>query len=161
MNADQIWRAIESRVLRAIQGYKPSSLAMFPVPVSYTPVWTASTSNPSIGNGTLVGRYVLRGKTCLTFISLVGGSTTNWGSGVWTFGLAVAVKPTGIPYQGQAHCYDASTGSYYGRIPAITNGTNLTVINNISGTGSQLSPTVPFTWGSGDLLRIQLEYEIE
>ena len=31
---------------------------------SYVPVWTASVTNPVIGNGTITGSYTVIGKTC-------------------------------------------------------------------------------------------------
>ena len=52
---------------------------------AYTPTWTAATTNPSIGNGTLAGRYTQIGKTCVLVIGLTAGSTTTYGSGNWSF----------------------------------------------------------------------------
>ena len=54
---------------------------------SYTVSWTAATTNPSIGNGTLSGRYTQIGKTVIGSISLTMGSTTTYGTGAWSFSL--------------------------------------------------------------------------
>ncbi|MFF7023064.1 hypothetical protein ACFY97_18925 [Streptomyces klenkii] len=54
---------------------------------SYTPSWTATTTNPSLGNGTIAGSYMKVGTTCSVFIKLVIGSTTNRGSGTYKFSL--------------------------------------------------------------------------
>lgn len=164
MNADQIWRAIESRVLRAIQGYKPSSLAMFPVPVSYTPVWASTGTQPSIGDGTLVGRYALRGKMCLLTIAQVMGSTTTYGSGRWSWSLPLAARSSvSVAWQGIANVVDVSAGLYQTMLATIDPGQNvLTYFTQAAPTsGIYLTPTVPITWASGDFLRIQIEYEIE
>ena len=59
---------------------------------SFTPTWTTSGSEPSIGNGTLIGYYTLIGKTCFFKIWLLAGSSTNGGSGAFTFSLPVAAK---------------------------------------------------------------------
>jgi len=53
----------------------------------YTPVWTATTTNPSIGNGSLFGRYTIVGKTCTCNFNLTAGSTTTFGSGNWEFSV--------------------------------------------------------------------------
>lgn len=52
---------------------------------SYTPVWTAATTNPVIGNGTITGAYAAAGKLIFYRISIIGGSTTTWGSGAYSF----------------------------------------------------------------------------
>lgn len=53
--------------------------------ISYTPTWTAATTNPVIGNGTITGAYAAAGKLIFFRISIVGGSTTTWGTGVYSF----------------------------------------------------------------------------
>lgn len=57
--------------------------------VAYTPTWTAATTAPSIGNGSLTGRYMQAGKTVDFAITLSMGSTTSFGSGAWAFSLPV------------------------------------------------------------------------
>lgn len=55
---------------------------------AYTPVWTAVTTNPSIVNGTIVGRYkAYDAKTIHIQIDIVGGSSTTWGSGTYLLSL--------------------------------------------------------------------------
>jgi hypothetical protein len=62
---------------------------------SYTPVWSASSVAPTLGNGTLTGAYTQIGKTCHFRISLTIGSTTALGTGDYTFSLPVtAVAPS-------------------------------------------------------------------
>jgi hypothetical protein len=53
---------------------------------SYTPVWTAVTgTNPTIGNGTITGAYRQVGKFITFRIVIVAGTTTGFGSGVFSF----------------------------------------------------------------------------
>jgi len=60
---------------------------------SYTPTWKASLTEPSLGNGTLVGAYQKIGKTCFFGILLKVGSTTTGGTGGYSFALpATAVS---------------------------------------------------------------------
>lgn len=54
---------------------------------AYTPVWNASTTNPTIGNGLLQGRYIALEEWCWCWIAVNCGSTTTGGSGVYTFTL--------------------------------------------------------------------------
>jgi hypothetical protein len=59
---------------------------------TYTPTWDATSSSPSIGNGSIVGRYRQVGKTVTFSIVLTVGSTTNVGTGIYEFGLPVAAR---------------------------------------------------------------------
>ena len=132
----------------------------------YTVSWTAATTNPSIGNGTLVGRYTQIGKTCILVIALTMGSTTTYGSGNWSFSLPKTAKyTTGISFYGVAHLRNSGTANYE-RIAQIAPTLSTTVINKFidptPGSNSQsISATVPFTWGDGDALGIEITYEIE
>jgi hypothetical protein len=48
----------------------------------YTPTWTSSgPAQPGIGNGAIVARYMVRGKTCHFALRLTFGSTTAGGQG--------------------------------------------------------------------------------
>lgn len=133
---------------------------------SYTVSWTAATTNPSIGNGTKVGRYVQIGKTCILVIGLTMGSTTTYGSGNWSFSLPKTAKNvSGINYFGVAHIRKVGTANYE-RIAQISPSLSTTVISIFTdptpGSNSQsISATVPFTWGDGDSLGIEITYEIE
>lgn len=46
----------------------------------YTPPWTGTT-NPAIGNGTIVGRYIQSGKIVRGWFKITMGSTTTYGTG--------------------------------------------------------------------------------
>lgn len=54
---------------------------------TYSPVWTATTTNPALGNGTLVGSYMKVGTICHVSIMLTIGSTTTAGVGTYRFAL--------------------------------------------------------------------------
>lgn len=56
---------------------------------TYAVSWTGATTNPSIGNGTLTGRYCIQGKKVFVEIRIASGSTTTYGSGTWSFSLPV------------------------------------------------------------------------
>lgn len=57
---------------------------------AYTPVLSGASSNPDIQltkNGTLTGRYTHTSDWCLYTINLLTGTTSTYGSGLWTFSL--------------------------------------------------------------------------
>jgi hypothetical protein len=80
---------------------------------TYTPTWTASTTNPTIGNGTLQGRYLEIGSAVFGEIRVVFGSTSTRGSG--TYAIALPFASNGINYQpmGQVVIRDASTAELF------------------------------------------------
>ncbi len=132
---------------------------------SYTPTWTAATTNPLIGNGTLTGRYIVIGKLCTYVLGLVMGSTTTYGSGNWAFSLPInAVNTAGINFYGVAHIRKAGTANYE-RIAQIAPSVNVDkislFIDPTQGSNStNLSATVPFTWGNGDSIGFEITYEV-
>lgn len=63
-----------------------------PAWATYTPTWTAPTTNPAVGNGSITGRWQQMGKTTHFWILLTAGSTTTFGSGVFQFGLPATAR---------------------------------------------------------------------
>lgn len=57
---------------------------------AFTPVLTATTTNPTIGNGSMQGQYVVSGDRVDFDIQIVIGSTTQRGAGYWMVDLPVA-----------------------------------------------------------------------
>ena len=56
---------------------------------AYTPTWAGATTNPVIGNGSVKGAYSVIGSTCHFWINVVFGTTTTFGSGVYTITLPI------------------------------------------------------------------------
>ena len=59
---------------------------------SYAPVWSASTTAPALGDGTLTGSYSQIGNFVTANVTLAVGSTTNLGVGTYTFSLPVVAS---------------------------------------------------------------------
>lgn len=121
---------------------------------SYTPTWTATTTNPTIGNGTLHGFYVAAGKLILGRFVLIFGSTTTVGSGSYRFTLPVtALDPGQILPIGTVDTQDSSTGDH----------TTLYALMLTTTTFSINSPVVkhnsPYAWGTGDHISGTFYYE--
>lgn len=117
---------------------------------AFTPTWTASVSNPAIGNGTLSGRYALVGKILFWSIVLSPGTTTTFGSGTWKFAIPPGT-PAGLSV-GNALAY--GTGPLY-----LGQGLVSSVIEPLFSTGIA-SASVPQAWANGTPLVMSGSYEI-
>ena len=125
---------------------------------SYTPTWTAGTTNPSIGNGTLSGRYIQIGKLVYCQFTMRAGSTTTFGSGIWRFSYPVAPNTTyaNLYQVGSIYALDNGAADYNG----ITQYAGATYMGLII-SGNWVSATAPFTWANGDVLEVNVIYEVE
>lgn len=123
---------------------------------SYTVSWTGATTNPTLGNGTLTGRWGQFGPFVHVQISLTIGSTSTGGSGRWQFSLPVT------PADGTvltAIGIDVSATTRYGGSAWVTTGTGVFSVNLAAGSVGVTS-TVPMTWADGDALLINGVYRI-
>lgn len=128
---------------------------------SYTPAWTGATTNPVLGNGTLVGRYAVTGKTCHVAIRLIPGSTTTFGSGTYLFGVPLTAVSGGVEYLGVARLTAGST--YIGQVDLGAGGSSMNATfpsQSNPGIAANMSQIAPATFASGHTLRMVLTYEI-
>jgi hypothetical protein len=124
---------------------------------SYSPSWTATTSNPSIGNGTITGRYAQTASLVWVNIKMTAGSTTTFGTGLWRFSLPVTptvdeLLPSTVSDNSTSFRYNATTRI----ILSSTSGDNMRI--HVDGGYSGVSATAPYTWASGDFLIISGSY---
>lgn len=105
----------------------------------YTPTWTAATTPPAIGNGTLTGKYLRIGKLIIVRITIVAGATTTQGTGGQSIALPVAAHATGE--QGLHLKLFTGSANYVGNA-------------NIAAGASTLQPYVPTS--SGDCSLVQM-----
>jgi len=127
--------------------------------VAFTPTWTASITNPTIGDGTLRGWYARSGSVVTATYEVIMGSTTTFGAGTYAFSLPrMSASPS--VHVGAAYCTDASAGSAAttGVAQQLT-GSPGTVRLQSTGTGIW-NPTTPFTWAPGDVIRFTVTYGI-
>lgn len=132
---------------------------------SYTPTWTGSTTNPTIGNGTLAGAYIEIGKTVHFRINLTVGSTTSVGSGTWRFSFPVTphVDVAGFALGGYGE--DAAVIGYVIsaglRVAGASTFSLLMHVPTSSSMGASniVSHNLPHAWGNGDFLRFSGTYE--
>jgi hypothetical protein len=81
---------------------------------AHTPTWTATTTNPTLGNGTLVSRYCRVGRMITWIGYLTCGSTTNGGTGVWSMSLPTAAAANSITTVGSANFVHLGDNEYVG-----------------------------------------------
>lgn len=127
---------------------------------AYTPVWTAVTTNPTMGATTLVGAWRRIGKTIDYRIIITIGAGFAAGSGGYRFSLPVATT-AGLAGQsnfpmGTAHLLDSSApASYMRHVAFATTGTVLI----LDDAAAQMTNAVPFIPAAGDKIMIAGRYE--
>lgn len=125
---------------------------------AYTPTWTAATSNPTLGNGTITGSYIQTGKMVDFKIRLVLGSTSTVGTGRYIWSLPVTALTTGDEVAGFALYLDTSAGTRYGRIASLATSTTVSIYA-ADGTGGASSASSPVVPANGDTYTIGGTYE--
>lgn len=123
-----------------------------PIEQSFTPTWTGSISNPAIGNGTIQCFWRRAGKSFRMRGRYTMGSTTTYGSGVWSFSFPSTGFPSGVSCNGRAvgSVQGLDTGTAF-RVGACYCADGGTVINMVSEGGGNLWGTlIPQTWAVGD-----------
>jgi len=127
---------------------------------SYSPSWTAATSNPVIGNGLIVGEYIQFGKLVHFRIGIAMGSTTTYGTGQWR--ITLPVTPVSHLWAFAAELRDTGTASWPGRAVWSDSGyLEMFTPNTTAGTADRNVATgVPFSWGSSDVLTVNGSYQV-
>ena len=120
---------------------------------SYTPSWTAATTNPVLNNGTIVGQwyYINTHLVWYSVLLTMGGSTT-FGTGVYSFSLPVTAARVQGGFSGrltQGSSNQSCTGAIY----------NTAAVRILHGSGS-VSSASPWTWASGDIIALAGVYEV-
>jgi hypothetical protein len=131
---------------------------------TYTPSWTTGADpQPSIGDGTITGRYKAIGKTVFVSVKINMGATTTYGSGAWRISLPVNAYASysaslgtlfydtaggGVWYQGTSSTEFGGNTSY--TIPLWDKGTT---------SSAAIDSAIPFSWAQSDFLTINGSYE--
>jgi hypothetical protein len=130
--------------------------------ISYTPSWTAASSNPSIGDGTLEGWYKLVGKTCFVRGNIVIGTTTTFGSGEWYVSMPFTASHADAILM-TANLLDNGTAWYNATVNGARTGFNYKAplqYQGGAGTALDVNATQPFTWTNSDRFLWNGSFEI-
>lgn len=115
--------------------------------------WGSTGTAPALGNGACSRAYRQVGPLVEVRMSLTCGSSTTYGSGVYTFALPVTPATGGLL---SALLYDSSAGDYYPGHCYLSGTT--TRVYLAATTKTAMSPTVPVTLASGDILYLAGAY---
>ena len=125
---------------------------------TYTPTWTASTTNPTIGNGVLTGVYRQIGNQVDFSAYVTAGTTTTFGSGEYRISLPVTAFTSEVNGKFSAAILDDGINWYLDYwAMGIANGFNDRVNLRAVG-GGTWGNTSPFTFGVNDKVIIQGSY---
>jgi hypothetical protein len=123
---------------------------------TYTPLWTATTTSPTLGNGTMTGSYNQVGKTVRFRIRIVLGSTTTVGSGTYFFTLPVTSTLAASDVVCFAALLDSSAPARAARTGIVNTASTFFLLDNA---GIVVSNAAPWVWASGDIISITGVYE--
>lgn len=135
---------------------------------TYTPVLYGSTTDPTIGDGTISGRYTFVGATIKGEIQIIAGVTGfNRGSGVYSISLPTVGIVEDYQPVGQVVMRDEGPGISYVGTAIFNNGVNdrieLYMHSQISAfdQGVSVTDTQPFVFSTNDKILVQFIYEAD
>ncbi|WP_327655691.1 hypothetical protein [Streptomyces sp. NBC_00483] len=134
---------------------------------AYTPAWGADGgAAPTLGNGTIVGRYLKVGRTVDWVLQLTWGSTTAAGGGGsgenWWFGLPAAPAAGFTQRIVQADAFDNSATLHWaatGIYSTLNSGCVKTFVATQGTAAAVLDSIAPFTWAASDIFYASGRYE--
>jgi len=129
---------------------------------NYTPTWTASGTAPAIGNGVQQAAFMQIGHTTQYRIVLSFGSTTTFGTGIYSFALPVAARAGAGIVHGVVRGFNSGVGIFSGFALSNTGGATISLSLPTSAANCSLvdvGQLVPWTLKSGDGLTVVGTYE--
>ncbi|GAA1160971.1 hypothetical protein F4556_005177 [Kitasatospora gansuensis] len=129
---------------------------------AYTPTWTASTTNPTLNNGTLAARYCRIGRQINYRGTLQLGSTSNGGAGTWFLSLPVAAASVGIYEIGSCDYTVLASNNFLGAVEIDPGGTTMVFPVKTGATTSStanVSNVVPVNASAATRLSWNITYE--
>ncbi|WP_371612870.1 hypothetical protein [Streptomyces clavifer] len=134
--------------------------SMFAAWTTYTPTWTSSGTNPTLGSGALTGRYMKIGRTVHLGILLVAAANTTWGSGAYSFAAPALSATTGVAWVGGARLSGTATWIGQCNLSANTTAINVAFPAAVADTrASNMQATSPETHAATTSLRLTLTYQ--
>lgn len=127
--------------------------------VSYTPNWTANTTNPVLGNGSISGKWRRVGDSIEISIGIQSGSTTTFGSGAWRFSYPSGFtlnsskieSATGIPISGVAQG-NPGGNTVIGSVECYS--TLFQIRGALLNGAAQWSSSFPVAWSTGQIITL-------
>lgn len=125
--------------------------------ITYTPVFSQTTTQPTTDNSTITGSYYVKGRTVVGSLSLTVGSTTAFGTGAFLLTLPpLASAAAGGTVMGFAAIRDNSVPALYTGVTFLATTTQFSVINSDAASAVGVTQAVPMTWAVSDTLRVTI-----
>ncbi|MEU0359910.1 hypothetical protein [Streptomyces cyaneofuscatus] len=136
--------------------------SMFAAWTSWSPTWTSTGTNPTLGNGALAGRHMKVGRTVHVLITLTWGSTTVPGTGSYLFSLPFP-GAAAIPGVLGVTCNTTGSVNYIEGSAPLGNGAtttgNMWLANpSVTGDWNAWAASAP-TLAAGDVIRVYGTYQ--
>lgn len=129
---------------------------------TFVPTWTASSVNPTLGNGTLTSRWSRVGRTIHWIGSLTAGTTTSGGTGFWSMSLPVTAATNSVTSIGPADYVNVGDNEYVGLIEIQSGGTTggfIVKTSTNSTSTANVSNSVPVATSQNTRLLWDVVYE--
>jgi hypothetical protein len=149
-NSASIWKRTSDKQIRQ------AGIA-FDAWQAYTPAWTSTGTAPSLGNGTITGRYTQIGKTVFGSAVLTMGSTTTFGTGTYRLSLPVNIQAGGGVI-GSVQIHDVSPAADYLHHCFPDTATTF-ILYSAAAPAVAATNTAPITFANGDSITARFFYE--
>jgi hypothetical protein len=123
---------------------------------SYTPTWTAVTTNPTFGDTTLTAAYWRSGKTVHFRYKYLLGASFNQGSGAYSFTLPVTAAAGSVDQPCLFDYFDTSAARHYIGLGTIS---STVVTRTRIEAGVTFGSSAPVVLGTGDFWVCSGTYE--
>lgn len=123
---------------------------------TYTPTWTGSTTDPTLGASLITGDYRLLDGTGDVHINVTIGAGFTAGSGTYRFSLPAGLVPlhiNSLEWMGGAMAFDTSASAGYKATAYLFSSTAISLLGD---SGVWGSTAAPITWATGDRISIHL-----
>ena len=127
---------------------------------TYTPTWGSSGTAPSLGNGTLTGKYLQVGKNVIVQMFFQIGSTSTMGTGQWQFTLpfnSYQLNGSTSGFALSGYLEDAGVLAYQALAGRKTGANSFALMTSVS---ANVTATAPFTWATSDFFNLELVYGV-
>lgn len=132
----------------------------------YTPIWSSSGTQPSVGaGGSVVGYYSKVGRLVTVRAGIYCGASTNFGTGYYSLSLPLAAVVTNVPSGqfGIAGSWVLATAgtTFYDVNAMITQNSPSVVSGIVNASGSFFSANNPVAWSAstGTQFAVTITYE--
>jgi len=126
---------------------------------TYTPTWTAVTTNPAIGDGTLTGRFIQIGPLVYFSIMMIAGAATTFGTGAWIFTMPVTSVNVTTMARPVFTAYAQTAGGVAHAAEARASTTTTLRVLDTAQPSNFFRSAVPFAWAAGDFFNLSGCYE--